>query len=169
MPLPLLVSQSCVSAPGLVTPSIHLYPDDDSACVKQRLGTAAEVSGNYGTVPFRDGLPTPPNDMTGVAYNAIPPTNYGGKLNRASLNPYSSNARPGLDPLPSAMVPSVKTQSNPSSTANSLVSGPVNQKSESSSSVAPCPQIPSSINNSKGNLAEFAAQVRYPGRRYRQL
>lgn len=160
MPPPVLVSQSCISAPGLFTPAIQLHPHDDRSPVKQRLADAPGASGYYGTAPLRDGLPTPPSDMTGVAYNALPSSSYGGQLNRASLRPYSSNSRSTLDPLPSAMVPSVKPQGNPGSTPNTLVPVPTDQKPFPNTSVAAAPQIPPSVNSSRGSVAEFAAQVR---------
>lgn len=160
----ILVSQSYPSAPGVFTP-IHFYPDD-SAGVKQ--DPSLEASGNYWTPAFRDGLPTPPSDMTGVAYNAIPSSSYGGQLNRVSLHPYSTNSRHNLAPLPSALVPSVKSQSNPSSSKNTMGSG-LDQRRACNSLVAPCPQIPVSINSSKGSLAEFAAQVRISTSRTRPV
>lgn len=161
MPRPVLVSQSCVSAPGLVTPAIHLHPHDQPTSVKLPFANAPEPSGICWSAPFRDGLPTPPSDMTGVAHNAIPSSNYGGQLNRASLHSYPpSSSRSALDPLPSAMLPSVKPQPSSASTTNSLASGPVLQKSAPSSSVAACPPIPASVRSSRGGLAEFAAQVR---------
>lgn len=163
MPPPVLDSRSRISAPGLITPANHIYSQDDSNSVKQSIECVPGDSRNYWTAPFRDGLPTPPNDMTGVAYNAIPSSSYGGQLNRVSLDPYSTvstNSRMTRDPLPSTMVPYVKPQSNVGSKNHGLPDGPVvDEKRSGSRSVAPYLQIPSSINNSKGNLAEFAAQV----------
>lgn len=162
MPLPVLASQSYISAPGLVTPAIHLYPQGEPTNRKQTLEYFPEGSRNYCPAPFRDGLPTPPSDMTGgVAYNAISASSYGGPLNRVSLHPYAAaqtNSRISRGPPSNATMPQVKSQSNPGSTnASSRV---LDQKKQSSGSVAPYMQIPSSISSGKGSMAEFAAQVR---------
>lgn len=167
MPRPVLASQSCVSTPGLVTPAAHLYSQDDSTNVKQTLECAPEGSRNYWTAPFRDGLPTPPSDMTGVAYNAIP-SSYGGQFNRVSLQPnnaFPSNSRISRGPPLNAMVRHVKSQSNPGSTTKAQPPRPVDQKRPCSGSVAPYLQIPPSISSGKGSLAEFAAQVSTLGRK----
>ncbi|GAB1212588.1 hypothetical protein ATERTT37_001727 [Aspergillus terreus] len=103
------------------------------------------------TAPFRDGLPTLPNDMTGVAYTTIPPSNYGGKLDDFTLPPYvrsHSNSRMGY-------ASSTKSQTQ-SSSSEAPASAPPSQKQDP---VASYLQMPSSINNGKGNLAEFAAQM----------
>lgn len=108
------------------------------------------------TVPFRSGLPTPPNDMTGVTYNAMPPVAYGGKPNGMPAHLYG-NTRP-FDSISSSMMAAMKPQSHAAPAKDAPSSEPVAQKKSTSSRGSQL-RIPSSINNSKGNLAEFAAQV----------
>ncbi|KAI9923467.1 hypothetical protein ASPWEDRAFT_172113 [Aspergillus wentii DTO 134E9] len=161
MPPPILASHPYSSALGPITPAFHLYSQEDgsTACSKKQLPpTIPHTSDHHWTAPFRDGLPTPPSDMTGVAYNAIPYSNYGGKLDGMSLHPYSkapSNSRPTFDHS-SAIIPSSKSQSH-APVKEAPASEPSQKKP--SSSVGSRLQIPTSINNSKGNLAEFAAQM----------
>lgn len=106
-------------------------------------------------VPVRNGLPTPPSDMTGVTYNAMPPVAYG-KPNGMPAHLYG-NSRP-FDSISSSMMAAMKPQSHASSAKESPPAEPVAQKKSSNSRGSQL-RIPSSINNSKGNLAEFAAQV----------
>ena len=110
------------------------------------------------TLPFGSGLPTPPSDMTGVTYNAMPPVAYGGKPNGMPAHLYT-NSRP-FDSISSSMMAAMKpqTQTQASSAKDAPASEPVAQKKSTSSRGSQL-RIPSSINNSKGNLAEFAAQV----------
>lgn len=112
-------------------------------------------------VPVRYGLSTPPEDMTGVGLKPSISTSYGGKSHTV-LKQSQSNAaampmaRDALD----ARI-GVPTTANQKSSArpNQLLGA--DEKKQTSNSIAPYLQIPSSINNSKGSLAEFAAQVRY--------
>lgn len=108
------------------------------------------------TVPLRSGLPTPPSDMTGVTYNAMPPITYGGKPNGMPAHLYA-NPRP-FDSISSSMMAAMKPQSHAAPARDAPASEPVAQKKSTSSRGSQL-RIPSSINNSKGNLAEFAAQV----------
>ncbi|CAG8149834.1 unnamed protein product [Penicillium olsonii] len=110
------------------------------------------------TLPFGSGLPTPPSDMTGVTYNAMPPVAYGGKPNGMPAHLYT-NSRP-FDSISSSMMAAMKpqTQTQTSSAKDAPASEPVAQKKSTSSRGSQL-RIPSSINNSKGNLAEFAAQM----------
>ncbi|CAG8070723.1 unnamed protein product [Penicillium salamii] len=108
------------------------------------------------TVPLRSGLPTPPSDMTGVTYNAMPPITYGGKPNGMPAHLYA-NPRP-FDSISSSMMAAMKPQSHAAPARDAPASEPVAQKKSTSSRGSQL-RIPSSINNSKGNLAEFAAQM----------
>ncbi|KAJ5985780.1 hypothetical protein N7499_007928 [Penicillium canescens] len=105
----------------------------------------------FWTVPFRNGLPTPPSDMTGVTYNAMPSVPYG-KPNGMPSHLYSH--RP-FDSISSSMMAVMKPQSH-SAPAKEAPEPTAQKKSNTSGSQL---RIPSSINNSKGNLAEFAAQM----------
>ena len=130
---------------------------------------------HHWTAPWRAGLPTPPSDMmNGVAYNTFVPStsttattnpnSYGGKHNGLSLHPYGkfpSQSRSSFDPTSLYPSSSSKLQSHvaPSSTKNVPPAESVSQKKTTSTSVPSYLQIPSSISDSKGSLAEFAAQV----------
>lgn len=107
------------------------------------------------SVPSRNGLPTPPSDMTGIAYNTTS-SNYGGKYYE---NPVSQAGRVSNTVYPN--MANKKSGLNP--TQNDQLA-PERQlpKKSSGSSIAPYLQIPSSINDSKGSLAEFAAKVSPP-------
>lgn len=162
MPPTIYTPQYFPSAPAPITPTTQHYPYEDSSAstFRQYPETTSEVSENRWTAPLRDGLPTPPNDMTGVAYKSLPSSNYGGKHDAITLPPYvraSAYTRTGYDS--STMIPSLKSQSQPQSTHNVPVSVPASQKKASSNSAASYLQIPASINDSRGSLSEFAAQV----------
>lgn len=132
------------------------------------------------TAPWRAGLPTPPGDMmNGVAYNTfLPsssstattnPSSYGGKHSGLSLYPYSkfpSHSRPSYQPSSSSSMSSSKPQSHAPLSAKVVPpaeSGSQKKTTDSSNNNTALPsylRIPSSISDSRGNLAEFAAQVR---------
>ncbi|GFF60927.1 meiotically up-regulated gene 80 protein [Aspergillus udagawae] len=163
MPPIIYTPQYFPSASAPITPitQYHPYEDSSASTFRQYPETASEVSENRWTAPFRDGLPTPPNDMTGVAYKSLPPSSYGVKHDAITLPPYvraSAYTRTGYDSS-STMIPSIKAQSQPQSTHNVPVSVPANQKKASTNSAASYLQIPSSINDSRGSLSEFAAQM----------
>lgn len=108
------------------------------------------------TAPFRDGLPTPPGDMTGLTYNAMPHVPYGGNALALSSHLYAPQ-RNQYDSISSSMSAAIKPTHH--APANDMpATDPVPKKSTSSSSGSQL-RIPTSINASKGNLAEFAAQV----------
>ena len=108
------------------------------------------------TAPFRDGLPTPPSDMTGLTYNAIPSSAHGGKV--AGMPPHYYNSMRPFDSMSSSMMNAMKP-ANPAPAKDVAATEPVQKKSTGTTSGSQL-RIPSSINNSKGSLAEFAAQVR---------
>ena len=118
----------------------------------------SQTSGSSRTVPIRNGLPTPPHDMTGVTYNAMPPIAYGGKPNGVSSHLYG-HTRPQFDAISSSMM-AMKPQGH-TAPKEAPVSEPTAQK-KSTGATGSQLRIPSSINNSKGSLAEFAAQVSAP-------
>ncbi|OOQ82959.1 putative mucin [Penicillium brasilianum] len=141
---------------GHITPTVdltsHTYPSTKPAF---------ETTGSCWTAPFRDGLPTPPGDMTGVAYNAIPSAAYAGKAHAMPSHLYS-HSRPHYDSISSTMVASMK--SNQSATQSAPVkevsaTEPASHKKSTGTTSGSALRIPSSINNSKGSLAEFAAQM----------
>ncbi|KAJ5846070.1 hypothetical protein N7534_009739 [Penicillium rubens] len=116
----------------LGAPTINLTEDHPLKALE------SQTSGSSRTVPIRNGLPTPPHDMTGVTYNAMPPIAYGG--NRT------------FDSISSMMAMKPQTYTKEASATE-----PTAQKK--STATGSQLRIPSSINNSKGSLAEFAAQM----------
>lgn len=144
---------------GPITPTVdltpHAYPSTKPAF---------ETTGSCWTVPLRDGLPTPPCEMTGVAYNAIPSAAYGAKTHGVPSHLYS-HSRPHLDSFSSSVVASMKTNHLTTHSAHAPAkevpaTEPTSRKNSTGKARNSVLRIPSSINDSKGSLAEFAAQVR---------
>lgn len=90
--------------------------------------------------------------MTGMMYNAIPPINYGGKAHGMPPHLYG-HQRPHFDSIPSSIM-TVNPHDHPAPVKEEPV-----QKKSTGTTGGWQPRIPSSINNTKGSLAEFAAQV----------
>ncbi len=167
MPLPMLSAHSYLAAPP-ITPTIpHDSRTDAPAAItkQQHSQNHLEVLDIPWTAPFRDGLPTPPSDMNGVAYTNL--HSYGGKPEGYAVPMYNkapSYPRMGADFVnrmtqqqqqqpqrqPKAQVPSKQ----PSTLETD------SQKKDKDSSTPSYLQVPTSINNGKGNLPDFAAQVR---------
>lgn len=131
------------SFPALAPFNTHLKPENPASL----------------TVPVRNGLPTPPSDMTGVTYNAMPVA-YAGNPTGMPAHLYG-NSRPSGVISSSSMMTAMKPQLHVPSTKEAPSTEPVSQKKSTSSRGSQL-RIPSSINNTKGNLAEFAAQVWIP-------
>jgi hypothetical protein len=113
-------------------------------------------------VPLRDGLPTPPGDMTGVAYNTTSSADLVGKSCGLPVSKYasfSSMSHSNFNSRSGAQLLATKARSQPPSYKESSAPENSEQKKSTNGSIASYLQIPSSINNSKGSLAEFAAQV----------
>lgn len=154
---PTLGSRSSTTL-GPITPTVDLTPYAYSSTKP-----AFETTGSCWTAPFRDGLPTPPSDMTGVAYNAIPPAAYGGK-GHAMPSHLFNHSRPHFDSISSSMVASMKpnhsaTHSAPAPAKEVPATESASQKKSTGTTGNSALRLPSSINNSNGSLAEFAAQV----------
>ena len=109
-------------------------------------------------VPFRYGLSTPPEDMTGVGLKPSISSNYGGKP--YTVLKQSQSNMPIAQGVPDARI-GVSVTTNQKSSARPTQLPEADEKKHASNSIATYLQIPSSINNSKGSLAEFAAQVRH--------
>ncbi|KAL5002621.1 cyclin-domain-containing protein [Aspergillus recurvatus] len=144
-----------------ITPTLPYDSRADASTFtsKQHSQTSLDLPDLSRTAPFRDGLPTPPNDMNGVAYSNI--HHYGGKLDTYSVPVYGKGpAYPRMSAdLLNRM--SQQTQQNqqtqqPSKQASTEKDDWVKEKDSSRPSYL---QIPSSINNGKGNLPDFAAQM----------
>ncbi|CAG8907440.1 unnamed protein product [Penicillium egyptiacum] len=129
----------------LGVPTIDLTEDNPLKALE------SQTSGSCRTVPIRNGLPTPPHDMTGVTYNAMPPIAYGGRPN--GVPSHYDHSRPQFDSISSMMA--MKPQGH--TTKEAPATEPTAQKK--STATGSQLRIPSSINNSKGSLAEFAAQM----------
>lgn len=127
------------------------------------------------TAPPRDGLHTPPEEMTGANLNPPRPLPYACPVpsNGYFPKPHSSSNSAGFGTLPPA---SFTGTSRTVEKAHGGLQSPTGRKdlsappeplqrrksSCSNNSIVSYLQIPSSINDSKGSLAEFAAQVAHP-------
>lgn len=137
-----------------------------SMCKKQSSLEVDPVSSYNWALPYTVGLPTPPNDMNGVAYNAaLLDVDSRGKSNGISLldsnvdvsNNNSSNGNVvGPVSSTSALSSSYSCQSKPASSGSKQI----DSKKTPNNRIPSFLEIPSSISGAKGNLAEFAAQVR---------
>ncbi|KAL2841574.1 cyclin-domain-containing protein [Aspergillus pseudoustus] len=160
MSLPVLSTVPYISAPP-VTPTIPHDPQTNRSfgTTKHHVQNNSELPDLSWTAPFRDGLPTPPSDMNSVAYN-VP--SYGGKPERYAVPVYSKvPAYPRVNTnFVNKMVQHTQTQTQhqlPVQDAPDRESdGHIKDREGSTPSYL---QIPPSINNGKGNLPDFAAQM----------
>lgn len=163
MSLPILSTKPYLPALHPITPTIapSSRTEGSLSARKRPLEAISEVPDYTWTAPFRDGLPTPPNDMNSVtACSALPASSYGGKLDGFQLPPYSKVS--DYTRMPSDVSNGAVSSSQPQYQApakDTMTSERESQKKSSSNGVASYLQIPPSISNSKGSLAEFAAQV----------
>jgi hypothetical protein len=114
------------------------------------------------SVTLRDGLPTPPSDMSGVAFNPqlAPSTFAANKQNQFPHFPKATTARVPLantvsNAAPNYLPPMAKDP-------NAMAVDSKTSKKSNEGSVASYLQIPASINTSCNTLTEFAAQVCSP-------
>jgi hypothetical protein len=170
MPL-VLPTQQYHNLPHLPTPPNYTFQSGGSGWRKRSDRVNPSVNTGGWADSLRTGLPTPPSDMTGVSFNTAVSSNYGGvKSQNGYHHSYPSNSlflnNTKVNALAQAMMPSTQHSYNPNHNANTTLSvpKPVPQREmsdqKSNGSIASYLQIPSSINDSKGSLAEFAAQVR---------
>ncbi|KAL3494726.1 hypothetical protein BJX62DRAFT_26743 [Aspergillus germanicus] len=159
MSLPVLSTIPYLSAPP-ITPTIpHDSQTDRSTGAAKHIQSNSELPDLSWPAPFRDGLPTPPGDMNSVAYN-VP--SYGGKPEGYGVPVYTKAPvypRVNTD-FVNRMVQ--HTQSQPYSQPP-VKDAPIRETEghtkDRDSSTPSYLQIPSSINNGKGNLPDFAAQM----------
>ncbi|KAL2828454.1 cyclin-domain-containing protein [Aspergillus cavernicola] len=156
----MLSTHSYFSAPP-ITPTIpHDSRTDGSACVaKQHYQNTLEAPDLSWTAPFRDGLPTPPSDMNSVAYSNVP--SYGGKSDGYAAPVYSkvpAYTRMNADFL-NRMVKPPQLQSQPPIKEVPTREAHKQTTKDKTISTPSYLQIPPSINNGKGNLPDFAAQM----------
>ena len=163
-PMPLVLpAQQYHNPPHLPTPASYNFQAGGLGWRNRSSEvTPSRKTGGW-TVSLRDGLPTPPSDMTGVSFNTSVASNYA--MKKPHNNVYNHTTYPSI----STLFHTGKTNSlAQAAKSNPLFSAPEStrsremedQKQKTNSSIATYLQIPSSINNSKGSLAEFAAQVR---------
>lgn len=160
---PALASQPHLSLPNPITPNILNYQCQEGSTWSKQPSKKTPLEITHCTVPFRDGLPTPPGDMTGVAYNTTASSNYADKSYGGPIHSYSKVStmpHAHVNSLPASPTPLGKNRSFAPATKGASATEKVDQKKSTGNSIAPYLQIPSSINDSKGSLAEFAAQVR---------
>ncbi|KAL4809447.1 cyclin-domain-containing protein [Aspergillus unguis] len=140
-----------------ITPTIpHGNRTDSSALPKQPLQEVSNLPELSWTAPFRDGLPTPPSDMNGVAYSNVHP--YGGKSEEYNVPFYSKG--PAYPRMGTDFVSRMTQQPQPKTQPPTRASAPAdNQQREKKSSKPSYLQVPPSINNGKGNLPDIAAQM----------
>lgn len=163
MSLPILSTKPYLPALHPITPTIAPSSRTEGliSARKRPLEVISDVPDYTWTAPFRDGLPTPPNDMNGVTTcSALSSSSYGGKLDGFQLPPYSKVS--DYTRMPSDVPNGVVSSSQPQYQApakDTVTSERESQKKSGSNGVASYLQVPSSISNRKGSLAEFAAQV----------
>ncbi|KKA17138.1 Mucin, partial [Rasamsonia emersonii CBS 393.64] len=164
---PALASYPSLSLPPPVAADPRRYQSQYPECSSSKSAFRSVSSGSTEwSVPFRVGLPTPPSEMTGVTYNTtLSSSMYGGKQYGVPVQQYAK--APTQAPVNSVSTNTSTTAHQnyvppPEKEAPAAASETKSQKKNTNDSIAPYLQIPSSINNSKGSLAEFAAQVRIP-------
>lgn len=172
MPL-VLPAQQYYNIPHLPTPpNYNQYQSRGSGWRKSEKVTPSVNFGGRAD-SLKNGLPTPPSDMTGVSFNTAVSSNYGVKPhNNVYNNAYPSTtshlfSNTKANAFTQATVPVTRQNTNhnttlsvPKPAAPQREMADQKKTNKSSGSTASYLQIPSSINDSKGNLAEFAAQVR---------
>lgn len=185
---PALTSYPSFSLPFPPSSDFNRYPPPYSPLSSLSKLTLNPISSGptHWSAPWRDGLPTPPADMNGVAYNnsstaqfAAPSTAaYATKqynpaaaaVHHASANVNANaNAKPASNRVPLAntvsnaapnYLPPLTKQHAP--TSNNVVPDAKSNKGSEKESVPSYTQIPASISKNGGNMAEFAAQVMLP-------
>ncbi|KZF26732.1 hypothetical protein L228DRAFT_265102 [Xylona heveae TC161] len=161
-----------------LAPAVHSTYDSlhgiETAERSSRPKTWYSSSSNQ-TPTVAGGVRTPPEDMNGSKINNLVPLSYGGRsyntLKNAYLTPIKSH-RLSNPPtrVPSKTIPgyyngnvsvvnSSSQPSSPSSRRTAPSESAQRRRSSSASSIISYLQIPSSINNSKGSLADFAAGI----------
>lgn len=167
MPLVLPAHQDH-NLPHLPTPPNYYFQPTGFGRRKQSDKFTPSLNAGGWADSLRNGLPTPPSDMTGVSYNTAVSSNYGVKSHNVYNPSYPSNSHlfnnSKVNALTQAMMPI--SQHNTNNNSSLSVPKPVQQRDmsdqkKSNGSIASYLQIPSSINDTKGSLAEFAAQVRF--------
>ncbi|KAL4899524.1 hypothetical protein BDW74DRAFT_109397 [Aspergillus multicolor] len=158
MSVPAQSIHSYLSAPPITpTLSYDSRPDGPALLNKQQLQNLSDLSDSSTTAPFRDGLPTPPSEMNGVAYTNV--HHYGGKPDPYAVSIYSKG--PVYHPRMSTniftrMTQQPQPQSQP---PTKQAPPPTNDQAKEKDTRPSYLQVPLSINGGKGNLPDFAAQM----------
>ena len=113
------------------------------------------------STPSRAGLPTPPNDMNTIVYNTTFSSTYGLQPYAASLPSTYSDVTPKAHESTTSTSRRFASESDEPSVKVIHRSSALqtNTQPRTENSIASYLQIPSTINGSRGSLAEFAAQV----------
>lgn len=165
------------SIPGSITPTPQ-HNSQSGTCQKQQQQQPLDITSNklhhHRTAPWRVGLPTPPSEMmNGVAYNAYLPPNpltttatttpgsYGNNRNGLPMHSYSNYSSHSRSNYGSSSLSSTSAAVSSKPQYQLASAKPAESGSQKKSSLPSYLQIPSSISDTNGNLAEFAAQVRF--------
>lgn len=150
---------SYLAAPPITPTLLHDSQTDASAFNKQHHQNPLDLPDLSRTAPFRDGLPTPPNDMNGVAYSNI--HHYGGKPDPYTGPVYGEG--PAYPRMSADLLNRMTRQTQPSQPAQQSSKQAPRERDErpkeKETSKPSYLQIPPSINNGKGSLPDFAAQM----------
>jgi hypothetical protein len=113
------------------------------------------------STPSRAGLPTPPNDMNTIVYNTTFSSTYGLQPYAASLPSTYSEVTPKAHESTTSTSRRFASESDEPSVKGIHRSSVLqtNTRPRTENSIVSYLQIPSTINGSRGSLAEFAAQV----------
>lgn len=159
-----------ISLPPLLSPQSSVAGGSDGSSKGGR--SLFEITYPFVPAEIRHGLRTPPKDMSGVSVNPLLASNlrfdtasavpakhpvYQNGVSSAANHQCTNKTHPGSDARHHKSR-SHENTSFPSKEFQGSTAGCQNAVDESS--IVSYLQIPSSINESKGSLAEFAAQVR---------
>ncbi|KAL4978336.1 cyclin-domain-containing protein [Aspergillus desertorum] len=151
---------SYLAAPPITPTLPYDSRTDASAFVnKQHFQNPLDLPDLSTTAPFRDGLPTPPNDMNTVAYSNI--HHYGGKPDPYAVTVYGKGpAYPRMSAELLNRISQQTQQTQPTQQSSTQAPPEKDDRAKERDTSRPSYlQIPSSINNGKGNLPDFAAQM----------
>ncbi|OKL55922.1 hypothetical protein UA08_08918 [Talaromyces atroroseus] len=152
-------------SPALTSyPSFSLpFPDGNRSFSRLSLNPVSSGPTHW-SAPWRVGLPTPPADMNGVAYNRN--SSAYAKQYHPHVHQYANS---NANAKPASRVPLANTVSNAApnylpplnkqASTSSVVSDPKSHKRSEKESVPSYSQVPASISKNGGSLSDFAAQI----------
>lgn len=180
LPMPSILSSNKSTSLASI-PSPQTYAEYFTVCQRQRDNSSwvpcgRPVSGlESGAAPLVHGLRTPPKDMTaasfnplfapGSQYNGVPPSMPGATSYRSATGTFSNtNGFPrgvhsNNDQLNFKSASRPQSPRAPKDNTTNQEQSSRRRSSSNGNAIVHYLQIPSTINDSKGSLAEFAAQV----------